>query len=208
MTAEPWQNVVMVAFLTERGFAAGLALLGVFAVLFFGSLRRWRDLPDGAAVIAKITLASTIAATLVVSLFDAVLLLPTTALIAWLVIGATTGLRKSGREVSLTPRAWRTLAIAVILFSALSVVRSTAQSMAMSAVGKGGRMDGWIAGAKWDPGSYRINLRAAELHANRRQCTKARPYARQASDLFSVCCPAEADPAPLRWLSGYEFRVL
>ena len=43
---------------------------------------------------------------------------------------------------------------------------------------------GWVTGAMWDPGSYRINLRVAELYSRRGHCSVARSYARQAVSLF------------------------
>jgi hypothetical protein len=36
----------------------------------------------------------------------------------------------------------------------------------------------------WDPGSYRINYRVAELYSRRGRCSFARDYARQAVSLF------------------------
>lgn len=65
-----------------------------------------------------------------------------------------------------------------------SVARSTTQAIAMSTVGTGGRTARWVAGAMWDPGSYRINQRVADIYANRGQCGRARPFARRAAALF------------------------
>jgi Tfp pilus assembly protein PilF len=36
----------------------------------------------------------------------------------------------------------------------------------------------------WDPGSYRINVRVAQLYSRRGHCNVARDYARQAVSLF------------------------
>jgi len=135
-------------------------------------------------VIARITLAGTIVATLVVSAFDAVLLLPTTAFVAWMVIGATAGPRSNARKIAIPASRWRVLSVLLVLFTAISVARSGAQSLAMSAVGRGTRVDGWVAGAQLDPGSFRINLRVAELHANRGRCASAKAFARRAAALF------------------------
>jgi hypothetical protein len=43
-----------------------------------------------------------------------------------------------------------------------------------------------VAGAMWDPGSYRINLRVAELYSRRGRCSVARGYARRAVGLFPL----------------------
>ena len=184
MTANPWPSSDWVAFVSERGIVATLALLAAFAALFFGSLRKWRELGDGDAVLAKVALAGTITATMVVSAFDAVLLLPAPALIAWLAIGACAGKRRSPRVLNLSSRTMIGVGAVVLLLSGISVARSTTMTVAMSAVGRGGSTAGWIRGALWDPGSYRINLRVAELQVNRGRCARARPFATRASKLF------------------------
>jgi hypothetical protein len=48
----------------------------------------------------------------------------------------------------------------------------------------GGTRAGWIAAARWDPGSFRIHQRVAELHMHRGSCRNARPYAQRAQSLF------------------------
>jgi O-antigen ligase len=82
MTANPWPSSDWVAHISERGVIATLALLGVFASLAIGSLLRWRDLGSADAVLAKLTLLGTLAAVLVVSAFDPVLLLAAPAFLA------------------------------------------------------------------------------------------------------------------------------
>jgi O-antigen ligase len=184
MTANPWPSSDWVAHVSERGALAGVALFGVFGALFIGALRRWRTLGSGDDLLAKITLAATITATLVVSAFDAVLLLAAPAFLAWTVIGATAGVGRAGREVVL-PGAARLTAIGVVLLVMLaSVARSATQVIAIMTVGTGGTRAAWNRAATWDPGSYRINLRVAELHAARGRCSAARPFARRALDLF------------------------
>ena len=51
MTANPWPSSDWMAFISERGFVGALLLLGVFTSLFFRSLRRWQDHPDGDTVL-------------------------------------------------------------------------------------------------------------------------------------------------------------
>lgn len=194
-TANPWPSSDWVAFVSERGLVATLAILGVFAVLFFGSIRRWKEVPDGDAVLLKITLAGTITAAMVVSCFDAALLLAAPSFLVWGILGAASGGSREtepsrAREVELSSTAWKALAGLTLAFVAISVLRSATQTTAMTIVGRGGQTANWVRGAAWDPGSYRINARVAELYANRGKCAKARPYAKTAAGLF----PSAASP--------------
>lgn len=184
MTANPWPSSDWAAFVSERGIIPTIALLAVFAALFYGSLRRWSELENAEAVLAQLVLGGTIVATMVVSAFDVVLLLGAPSLLVWSVIGATSGIRREGRERKLSPRAWGFAAVGLILIAALSVARSTSQTISMMTVGRGGMTAGWLDGAVWDPGSYRINVRVAELYARRGRCAVARAHARQAESLF------------------------
>jgi O-antigen ligase len=162
MTANPWPSSDWVAFISERGFVPTAALLGAFVVLFFGALRRWSELENPDAVLAQCVLAGTVVATMVVSVFDVVLLLGAPAFLVWSILGATSGIRRNAREVKVSPNALAIAAAALLLASLASTARSITQLMAMTAVGRGGYTAGWVTGAMWDPGSYRINLRVAE----------------------------------------------
>jgi O-antigen ligase len=184
MTANPWPSSDWVAYASERGAVATIALVAVFAVLFFGSLRKWRDLGSYDAVLLRLALAATVVSTIVVSAFDAVLLLPAPAFLVWLIVGAAASEPTSATEVGMSPSRTRALTITVVLMLVIGVLRSVTQVAAMNAVGTGGRTAGWVAAAQLDPGSYRINQRLADIYANRRQCTKARPYARRILHLF------------------------
>ena len=190
MTANPWPSSDWVSFMSERGAVATVTLLAVFATLFFGSLRKWRELGSYDAVLLRLALAATVVSTMVVSAFDAVLLLPAPAFLVWLILGAAVGDRKSARDVALSQGRARTLAIATVMLLVIGVVRSGASVAAMNAVGTGGRTAGWVTAAQLDPGSYRINQRLADIYANRRQCSRARPYARRALQLFPSSPPA------------------
>lgn len=196
MTANPWPSSDWVAFVSERGIVPTVALLGVFAVLFYGSLRRWSELESGDAVLAQLVLGGTIVATMVVSAFDVVLLLGAPSLLVWSVIGATSGIRHEGREAKLSPRAWGLAAAGLLFVALLSTARSATQTVSMMTVGRGGMTAGWVNGAAWDPGSYRINLRVADLYFRRGHCGTARGYARRAEGLFPHAS------APRRILNG------
>ena len=184
MTANPWPSSDWVAFISERGFVPTAALLSAFVVLFFGALRRWNELENPDAVLAQCVLAGTVVAAMVVSAFDVVLLLGAPAFLVWSILGATSGIRRNVREVKVSSKALAVAATGLLLLSLASTARSTTQLIAMSAVGRGGYTAGWVTGAMWDPGSYRINLRVAELYSRRGHCSVARGYARRAVSLF------------------------
>lgn len=184
MTANPWPSSDWVAFVSERGFMPTIALLGVFSILFFSALRRWSELQDPDAVLAQCVLAGTVVTTMVVSAFDAVLLLAAPSFLAWSILGATSGIRKSSEEATISRKSIGVAAVALVLGSLVSTARSVTQTVAMTAVGRGGYTAGWVTGAMWDPGSYRINLRVAELYSRRGHCGVARGYARRAASLF------------------------
>jgi O-antigen ligase len=184
MTANPWPSSDWVAFVSECGFVPAAALLAAFVTLFFGALRRWGELENPDADLAQCVLAGTIVATMVVSAFDVVLVLAAPSFLAWSVLGATSGIRRNTREVKISSRALGLAAVALLLVSVVSTARSVTQTMAMTYVGRGGLTAGWVTGAMWDPGSYRINLRVAELYSRRGHCSVARGYARRAVSLF------------------------
>lgn len=191
MTANPWPSSDWVAFVSERGLLPTLALLGVFVVLFFRSLRRWGEFENPEAVLAQCVLAGTIVATMVVSAFDVVLLLGAPSFLVWSILGATSGIRTASgerrwSELTVSRKSLSVAAAAIILVVLASVARSATQAVAMSSVGRGGLTAGWVAGAMWDPGSYRINLRVAELYSRRGRCSVARGYARRAVALFPL----------------------
>jgi len=184
MTANPWPSSDWVAFVSERGFVAAAVLLTMFAVLFFGAFRGWRQFASGEAVLLKLTLAGTIIGTIVVGALDVSLLLAAPAFLAWTVFGAASADRRATREVRVSPRLRTIAAVVALLIVTISTVRSITQTMAMMGVGEGGHTAGWVRAAALDPGSYRINLRTADLYANRGKCEASRKYARRAVALL------------------------
>jgi hypothetical protein len=184
MTANPWPSSDWVAFVSERGFIPTAALLSAFVVLFFSALRRWSELQNPDDVLAQCVLAGTVVTTMVVSAFDVVLVLAAPSFLVWSVLGATSGIRRNSPEVKVSTRTLGISAIVLMLLSLVSVARSVTQTVAMTAVGRGAYTAGWVTGAMWDPGNFRINLRVAELYSRRGHCSTARGYARQAVSLF------------------------
>jgi O-antigen ligase len=183
MTANPWPSSDWVALLSERGIIPTLSLMAVFVILLYGSVRKWSALENGDAVLAQLVLAGTIVATMVVSAFDVVLLLGAPSLLIWSVLGVTSGIRPEERERKLSPRALGFAAAGLIAISLISAVRSATQAVAMTTVGRGGMTAGWVKGSDWDPGSYRVNLKIAELYYRRGNCSTARVYAHRAQRL-------------------------
>lgn len=184
MTANPWPSSDWMAFTSERGFVAALALLSVFILLFFSAFRKWEWLDDCELVLARLVLAGTITAAMVVSAFDAALLLAAPALLVWSVAGAASGAGRSITEPEAATPQRRWVLMLIFVVTCFAIARSGTQIVAMYQVGDGGLRSGWMRGAIWDPGSYRINQRVAELYANRGRCTAARRYALRARDLF------------------------
>lgn len=193
MTANPWPSSDWVAFVSERGVVATLALLGVFGVLFVGAARRWSELADPDAVLAKVALVATIPAVIVVGCFDAALLLAAPSYLAWLIIGAASGVGRGGRQL-VPARNARLIGVAVmLLIVAASAVRSATQLAAITTVGAGGSRSGWLTAASLDPGSYRINVRVAQQYLSRGRCSGVRTYGGRAAGLF----PNAAEPKRL-----------
>src|SRR6476646_7130891 len=164
MTANPWPSSDWVAFVSERGFVAAVALLGVFVVLFFGAFRRWAEFGDGDVVLVKLVLIGTIVATAVVSAFDVALLLAAPAFLIWSIVGATSGARRMGDDVVRGGRWWSIASAMATILLVVSTARSATQLVAMSTVGFGTHTKDWANAAAWDPGSYRINVRAGEIY--------------------------------------------
>jgi O-antigen ligase len=184
MTANPWPSSDWIAFMSERGFVVAAALLGVFVILFFGAFTRWSEFGAGDVVLVKLVLVGTIVATAVVSAFDVALLLAAPAFLIWAIIGAASGARRSGMESTPSGSWWSVASALAVIILVVSVARSAAQVVAISTVGFGTHTADWATGAMWDPGSYRINVRAGEIYANRGKCATARPYAQRAVGLF------------------------
>jgi hypothetical protein len=118
-----------------------------------------------------------------------VLLLAAPSFLVWTILGATSGIRgtddvRRTRELKVSRKALALGALGIFLVVLASAVRSATQTVAMSMVGRGGMTAGWVDGAMWDPGSYRINLRVAEIYSRRGNCSFARGYARRAVALF------------------------
>ena len=184
MTANPWPSSDWVTFLSERGLVAFVLLaLALVSLVVDG----FRGLSASAAPEDRLSAAAllgTIVVLLVVGSFDAVLLLPVNALIAWSLLGA---LSPPGRErVAADLSAVRRLgAISIVLgLGGLALWRSSRQVAAMDLFSSSSRASVVEAASKLDPGSYRVHVRLARAYVDRGSCTRAKPHARAARALF------------------------
>ena len=96
-------------------------------------------------------------------------------------------------------RARRSFIMALVVFAVIGAIRSATQVTAMSKVGTGGNRAAWIAGADWDPGSFRINQRVADYIAMGVPCVWiVDPYERRAWVIDEDRPPAEVTDGILR----------
>jgi hypothetical protein len=147
---------------------------------------------DGLAALASL---ATIVAVVIVGAFDAVMLLPTPSAVFWPALGALAPVAAT-RIVVPAPRPLRMLAAGAVLVCGLvAVAHSVAQLVAMDLYGDGTRVGAVEAAVRWDPGSYRIQERLAEIDVRRGRCPVARARAERARRLFPSA------PAPRRVLA-------
>ncbi|MDB4882691.1 MAG: hypothetical protein JWL95_1457 [Gemmatimonadetes bacterium] len=184
MTANPWPSSDWMTFLSERGPAAFIILALAVMALVVDALRTLRADGDPEHALASWALLGTLAVLLVVSTFDAVLLLPAPALVAWTLLGALSPPSRPRWVVPLSlPK--RVVAILLVLAAGgLVVSRSAAQVRAMSIYSGSTRASVVERASALDPGSYRIHMRLAEAYARRGSCANVRTHASAARDLF------------------------
>jgi O-antigen ligase len=193
MTANPWPSSDWMTFLSERGLVA-FALLGLALVsLVADGLRGLgADRAPGDRLVAA-ALLGTIVVLLVVGSFDAVLLLPVNALIAWSLLGALSPAARERSAVELPAVRRLGAVVALVAAGALAIARSATQASAMEVFSTSNRASVLEAASTLDPGSYRIHVRLAAAWINRGSCTRAKPHARAARALF----PDAAEPKVL-----------
>ena len=185
MTDNPWPSSDWVAFVSERGIAA--TVLFVLALVSVG-WRAVRELPaarqtgDYERATAALTLIGTIVATAVVGVFDAVLLIAIPTMFMWLVAGVLSPPVTTGRGFEAGVRQFA--APALVLFGVVAIARSSMQIAAMGTYHGATRLATMESAGRYDPGSYRIRMRLAELHAGRGDCRRAGPHARAANGMF------------------------
>lgn len=194
-TSNPWPSSDWMTYVSERGAAAALVLGLALIALVADAWRALRTAASPQDRLAACALVGTIAAVVVVGMFDAVLLLPPPALVTFAALGALAPVprERAAIELSLARRAL--LVFLVAMLGALAVWRSASQLVAMSIFSNSTRTSRLERAATLDPGNYRIHLRLAEGYLRRGSCTRARAHASAARDLFPSA------PAPKRVLA-------
>jgi hypothetical protein len=184
MTANPWPSSDWMTFLSERGVAAFALLALAMVALLVEAVRALRTEEDPEHALSAWALLGTVAVLLVVSTFDAVLLLPAPALIAWGLLGALSPPSRARTTIEL-PTSRRVAAMLLVaILGGLAIARSSTQLAAMEVFESNTRASRVERAAELDPGSYRIHLRLAESYAKRGSCTNVRIHASAARALF------------------------
>ena len=184
MTANPWASSDWVTFLAERGPVAFALLAVAMLALVVDGVRGVAGAQGTEAQYGSAVFLATLVIVVIAGAFDAVLLLPIPALIAWSLLGALAPPSRERRVIEVSaPR--RVLALATIFaLAGVIVLRSTAQLMAMSLYATSSRATSLERASTMDPGSYRIHARLAQLYLGRGDCRHARPHATAARQLF------------------------
>ena len=202
MTSNPWPSSDWMAVVAERGVPAlicfALALLGI-AVNAGVALSR---AGNAAELLPPLTLLLALVAAVVVSAFDAVLMLPASALLLWALLGALFPTASTRRTIVLSGRRRAWLLGVTAMVGALVIARSAAQIAAMTVYHPDGHVADMVQAARYDPGSYRIQIRLAEVYAGRGRCDLVRRHAQNARELY----PAAPEPGRLLRHCGVRER--
>ena len=172
MTSNPWPSSDWVAYVSERGIVATLALLVALLLVAVAALRRTLRAADPHDALAAAAQLATLAAAVVAGLFDAVLLLAVPAFLVWTTIGALhASPTPTGPDAR--PRTGKSLALLVVSVLALAgAVRSAGQLAAMPLYASERntllRLAAWV-----DPGNYRVHLRLARNGRGEQRCRHA-----------------------------------
>ncbi|HEX2833892.1 MAG TPA: O-antigen ligase family protein [Thermoanaerobaculia bacterium] len=179
MTFNPWPSSDWIAYLSERGFVAGLLLILVFATFALASLRRAMQAIEREDALRAATLVALAVAAGVVGTFDAVLVLALPAFLLWTALGALW----IPPLTTHSPRAL--LLVLTILLSFAGMLRSGAQLVAMELFERG---ESLRLASRIDPGNYRLQLRLARIGKRAERCE----HARAALDLYPRSAAARA----------------
>lgn len=192
MAQNPWPSSDWVAAVSERGAIATAALAAFVLILLTNAWRGWSDsVFSSRERMGALAGGSVVLIGAVEGVFDAVTLLAFPTVILWAAAGA---LIPAGRAVKVfsapDARARFYLAAIVALIWTGFVARSAFKIDAMRLFTQGS-YDSVRAAAARDPGSYRIQLRAAEIQAARGYCRLAYHNAMRANGLFPHAVAAQ-----------------
>jgi O-antigen ligase len=205
MTANPWPSSDWVAFLAERGAPAFALLVLVLAGLAIGALRRALTSRHTEELLPAAALALTLVSLGIVGAFDAVLLLPAPAFLVWATLGALApdpAANPTARPIPATrPSPARRLFIYIVSGAGgLLVLYGALRVAAMAVYSSSGTVAAIERASRLDPGSFRLQLRLADLFARRGRCDLVRRHAGAAKRLYP------AAPAPRRLLADCGSR--
>jgi O-antigen ligase len=198
-TSNPWPSSDWVAYASERGVAAVALLMLAFAGLGVAALHRMRAARDADEGLAALALAATLAGTVVVGTFDAVLMLALPSLLVWAALGVLSADEPGTWDVAL-PVPVRGLGMLLLAgVTGAFAVKSAAQLMAMYVYDDANTVSDLQQAARLDPGSYRIQLKLARTS---RKCAIRKPAADAAHALY----PEASAPRGLRGACGSTRR--
>jgi len=184
MTANPWPSSDWVAALAERGVPAAAALAAFVVLLLGGAWRTWRNTGLSARErLGALAGGSVVLIGAVEGSFDAVALLAFPSVILWGAAGALIPRGNAIVERRVTPRA-RTYLAGVAALAWCGIVAVSARKVVAMRFYTRGSYESVREAAAYDPQSYRIQLRAAEIQAARGYCRLAYHNAMQAASLF------------------------
>jgi O-antigen ligase len=184
MASNPWPSSDWVAAISERGIPAALALVAFFAILLRNA---WRGLRDS-VFSSRDRLAAVAGGGVVLiagfeGMFDAVSLLAFPTVIVCAAAGAL--IPGGGAVVVVEPPVRRrTYLLATGVVAWLGMVAMSAGKLEAMRLYSKGTLTAVQQAADYDPQSYRVQLRAAELLAGRGYCRLAYHNALAASALF------------------------
>lgn len=169
MTSNPWPSSDWVAFVAERGFTAAAILLLVIGSMALAAARDVISAVDYERALSASALIASLAAVILAGAFDAVLLLPLPALLAF----ASAGALLPTETIPVRARA-RWIVIALLLAVAASgTARSALQITGMQLYANARSRESLLRAAEIDPGNYRVQIRLASGGARKERCRHA-----------------------------------
>ncbi|MDA1080538.1 MAG: O-antigen ligase family protein [Gemmatimonadetes bacterium] len=192
MTANPWPSSDWVAAIAERGIPAALAMATLLIVLLMNAWRGWRDsVFPSAERFGALAGGSAVLIGVVEGGLDAVSLLAFPSIILWGAAGAMipAGRAMTTRRFSPRARAYLLGATAIVWTGIVAMTAGKLEAMRLYSCST---LESVRAAATYDPGSYRIQMRAAELLAERGMCRLAYHNAMAARGLFPRAAAPEA----------------
>lgn len=191
MTANPWPSSDWVAAIAERGVLATMALVAFVTLVIVAAWRSWRN----AALPARVRFGALCGGSVVLigaieGSFDAVTLLAFPSVILFGAAGALvpSGDQSTSRWIGGGRRGYMTALAAIIWIGMVAMSIRKLEAMRLYTKGT---YDSVRDAAALDAGSYRIQMRSAEITAARGYCRLAYHDAMTAVSLFPYSVAAQ-----------------